>query len=215
MNCRFLQSSLILLLVVFVSPAIAETVYVTNNLQIGLHADKTTDSPIIKVMASGTPLEVIKAEDKTTNVRTAEGEVGWIDNSYLLQNKPSSAVSASGADGTQEQQLKTEMVKNGELQVEVAELRKRLGQNLNNDSLYEKIDQLTVEKKQLEVQLAQIFEGAGQPVVDLPDNAVGNEEHYTQTNLLLAFAAALVAGILAGLYLMDWLYRRRHGGFRV
>ncbi len=215
MNCHFLQSALVILMMVFVSPTFAETVYVTNSLQIGLHADKITDSPIIKVVRSGTSLEVIKSEDKITYVRTAEGQEGWIDNSYLLQNKPSATTTASSADGTQDQQLKTEMVKNGELQVEVAELRKRLGQNLNNDSLYEKIDQLTVEKKQLEVQMAQIFEGAGQPVVELPGNSDSNEGHYTLTYLLLAFAVALIAGIIAGLYLMDWMYRRRHGGFRV
>jgi len=215
MNFRGLQITLVILLLVFVNPAIAVTVYVTNSLQFGLHADKSTDSPVIKVVASGTPLEVIKSDDKTTFVRTAEGQEGWIDNSYLLQNNPTASITTSGTDGTLEQQLKTEMVRTGELQVEVAELRKRLGQNLNNDSLYEKIDQLTVEKKQLEVQLAQVFEGAGQPVVDLPGNTDGDEERYTLTYLLLAFGSALIAGIIAGFYLMDLIYRRRHGGFRV
>lgn len=215
------QTSIMLLLVV--CNAGAATVYVTNQLQFGLHADKTISSPVVKIVPTGTPLELVKSEDQLSYVRTADGVGGWLDNSYLTQEAPvgmpaqttSDAQLQSDGANSLEQQLKSERVKTGELQVQIAELRKRLGQDGSNDSLYEKIDQLAVEKKQLEVQLAQLLEGSGRPSFELlPDNA-GPEGFYNLRNMLITLAVALIAGIIAGLYLMDFLYRRRHGGFRV
>ena len=116
----------------------ADTVYVTNRLQLGLHADKTDTSPIILLLDSGTALELIKTEGNLSYVHTADGIDGWVDSSYLLQENPATAVpsgdvpkplviESSGADQTTlEQQLKTERVKTGELQVQIAELRGKL-----------------------------------------------------------------------------------------
>ena len=205
----------------------ADTVYVTNRLQLGLHADKTDTSPIILLLDSGTALELIKTEGNLSYVHTADGIDGWVDSSYLLQENPATAVpsgdvpkplviESSGADQTTlEQQLKTERVKTGELQVQIAELRKRLGQDGSNDSLYEKIDQRAVEKKQLEIQLAQLLEGSNQ-LTPVPNaDSIVVEGLYTPGNAIIAVVVSLIAGVIAGLYLMDFLYRRRHGGFRV
>jgi uncharacterized protein YgiM (DUF1202 family) len=205
----------------------ADTVYVTNRLQLGLHADKTDGSPIILLLDSGTALELIKTEDNLSYVHAADGIDGWVDSSYLLQENPATAVpsgdvpaplvgQSSGADQTTlEQQMKTERVKTGELQIQIAELRKRLGQDGSNDSLYEKIDQLAVEKKQLEIQMAQLLEGSNQltPVPNADSIAV--EGLYNPRNAIIAVVVSLIAGVIAGLYLLDFLYRRRHGGFRV
>lgn len=210
----------------------AATVFVTSQLQFGLHADKSIGSPVIKLVPTGTPLELIKTEDTFSYVRTEDGTGGWIDNSYLTEDSPltpaESAASpqtpsegqpqspaVSGDEGTLEQQLKTERVRTGELQVQVAELRKRLGQDGTTDSLYEKIDQLAVENKQMEVRMAQLLEERGAPAnVPRADN-IGPDGLYNLRNMLITLAVALVAGIIAGLYLMDFIYRRRHGGFRI
>jgi hypothetical protein len=204
----------------------AETVYVTNELQLGLHADKNDTSPITALVNSGTALELIKTEDKLSYVRTADGKDGWVDSSYLVKTAPGNTTSSIAEsvtpDGTAatetttlEQQLKSERVKTGELQVQIAELRKRLGQDGSNDSLYEKIDQLAVEKKQLEIQLAQLMEGSGQ-LLPVPDAEITESNGlYNPRNAIIALVVAIIAGVIAGLYLMDFLYRRRHGGFRI
>ncbi len=211
-----------IMLLLAVGNAGAATVYVTSQLQFGLHADKTTSSPVVKVLPTGTPLELVKTEENLSYVRTVDGVDGWIDNSYVTQENPAVipaqiTIAAQSPDEASlvEQDLKSERIKTGELQVQIAELRKRLGQDGSNDSLYEKIDRLAVEKKQLEVQLAQLLEGTGQPQSEsLPDNT-GPESFYNLRNMLIILSVALIAGVIAGLYLMDFLYRRRHGGFRV
>lgn len=213
--------ALCLLLGLWGLSAQAETVYVTGQWQFGLHADKSSGSPILRLVPSGTALERIKSEDESSFVRTPDGVDGWIHNSYLVTVPPDvPAPAADGATpdadtGTLEQQLKSERVKTGELQVQIAELRKRLGQDGSNDSLYQKIDQLAMEKKQLEIQLAQVIETgtdpAGPGVSDIPTDP----GLYTPRNMMIAVGVALVAGVVAGLYLMDYQVRRRHGGFRI
>lgn len=210
-------------LAVLVNGAGAATVYVTSELQFGLHADRLTTSPILKLVPSGTPLELIETEDQASFVRMADGTEGWLDNSYVV-NESAAATGLAGTEADQglagqdaatlEQQLKSERVKSGELQVQIAELRKRIGQDGSNDTLYEKIDQLAMEKKQLEVQLAQILEGDGPPAPALSANPDPGGL-YNLRNMAISLVVALVAGVIAGLYLMDFLYRRRHGGFRV
>ncbi|MEE8234125.1 MAG: TIGR04211 family SH3 domain-containing protein, partial [Gammaproteobacteria bacterium] len=66
----------------------AETVYITDSLLVGLHEEKSIDSPILKVLPTGTTLEVIKRDDDFVHVRDPKGVSGWISNSYLTTNNP-------------------------------------------------------------------------------------------------------------------------------
>jgi len=66
----------------------AETVYITDSLLVGLHEEKSIDSAILKVLPSGTILEVIKRDNDLVNVRDPKGVTGWISNSYLMTNEP-------------------------------------------------------------------------------------------------------------------------------
>jgi hypothetical protein len=215
------KTALCSLLLLLTINAGAATRYVTSEWQVGLHADKLVTSPILKLVSIGTALEVVKTEDSTSFVRTPDGIEGWVDNSYLV-DQPTTAVpavsSATDAGVTQdtslEQQLKSERVRTGELQVELAELRKHLGQANDDKSLYEKIDQLAMEKKELEVQLAKILEGTVPEAAGVPPGP-DPDSFYNFRNLLISLVVALIAGVIGGLYLMDFIYRRRHGGFRI
>ena len=66
----------------------AETVYITDSLLVGLHEEKSIDSAILKVIPTGTALEVIKRNGESVNVRDKDGVVGWIRNNYLINNNP-------------------------------------------------------------------------------------------------------------------------------
>jgi len=241
-----------------VLPAGAETVYVTAQIRAGLHEEKSLDSPVTKLVVSGTALEIIKREDSLSFVREPEGTSGWIDNSYLSTETPapsgqlkealdrgdvlerrlaeaqqqiadlSAGRPAPAASGTEsqrndalkkqiaevEQQLKQERLDAGELRAQLAELKKRLGVNNDNASLYQRIQELEAEKKEFEVMRAGGAAGgtaaagnAGPPATAGITLSAGN--------LATGLAIALIAGLLAGIYLMDYLNRRRHGGFRV
>ena len=66
----------------------AETVYITDSFLVGLHEEKSIDSAILKVLPTGSALEVIEREDESVNVRDTAGVVGWISNNYLVTNDP-------------------------------------------------------------------------------------------------------------------------------
>ena len=72
----------------FALVANAAPVYVTDKISIGLHEDKTPESPIVKVVPSGTRLELIKQEDNLSFVSDASGITGWVDNSYISDAMP-------------------------------------------------------------------------------------------------------------------------------
>ena len=180
----------------FSTLAQAQSVYITDQLKAGLYEEKTLDSPIVKIVPSGTSLELIKQEEELSFVRDPKGVTGWIDNKYLVQERPAhtqlNEVKAKNAqlkkqlavakqkinivENELKQQdppaqpsamktlinektalqhtIKKERLKVGELQVQLAEVRNRIGQNNDNTSLYKQIGKLEDENKNLEVQLA-------------------------------------------------------------
>lgn len=237
----------------------AESVYITDKLNIGLHEDKMLDSPISMVVPTGTQLEVLKREEKVSFVRTASGVSGWVDNSYLQTDAPAServnsltarnstleqqlkslqaGGTASLADKNQnaklsgdyaslQQQFRTEQLKVGELEVTIAELRKRLGQDNDTEALYREIDTLRETNKDLEIKLANAQTGsadraeggnaASAEATPSPSLVVAvNSISFTWKNLLIMILVLIVLGLVAGVYLMDYLGRKRHGGFRI
>jgi len=73
-------------------PAGADTVYVSDQFEIGVHASTNIDSVIIAVIPSGTPLEVIERNGEFVQISTTEGITGWVDARYVVSEKPSVAL---------------------------------------------------------------------------------------------------------------------------
>jgi len=113
--------------------------------------------------------------------------------------------------------LNEEKLKVGELQVLIAELRKRLGMDNEKEALYREIENLNRKTKQLEIRLAQARDAPEEvkrqqtPAASVKSGLGG--DNWKQWFVYLGFA--LVIGLLLGVYLMDIINRRRHGGFRV
>lgn len=223
----------------------AETVYITDQLQIGLHAEKSLGSPIVKIVATGTPLELIKTEAQLSFVREPGGTGGWIDNSYisptssanvLLRNAESRirSLEASLTDLQQnqtaadlgdpppsadeilllQQQLDEERQRSKQLQNQIQNPGNPAGPADSEDSLFAKIEELSEDNTQLKQQLASVIENTpAQQVKTLSADSATN--WFTIKNILISISILLVAGMLIGVYLMDFISRRRHGGFRI
>jgi SH3 domain protein len=71
---------LLLMLGALVGPARAETVYATDSCTVPVRAGTSTGYRILRMVSSGTPLEVLDTNTAQgyTRVRTPEGTVGWI-----------------------------------------------------------------------------------------------------------------------------------------
>ena len=77
-----------LLLLAFGAAAVADTAFVIDRLLVGIHESKDADSAIVKVVPTGTQLEVIKRDGDVATVREPGGASGWVDAAYLSPEPP-------------------------------------------------------------------------------------------------------------------------------
>jgi SH3 domain protein len=75
-------------LIALAPSANAETVYVIDKLLVGVHAEKTLDSTIVKTLPTGTALEVLKREGDMAKIKGPAGIIGWVDAVYLTKEQP-------------------------------------------------------------------------------------------------------------------------------
>lgn len=113
----------------------AEMTYVIDQLFVGVHQDRALDSPIIKVLPSGTPLEVLARDGEFAWVQMEDGSAGWVDVSYLMVEKPASLVlseqsarftNAQSESGDLRAQLSESQVELRETQSELANVQAML-----------------------------------------------------------------------------------------
>jgi SH3 domain protein len=228
------------------SASLAEPVYLTDQLQFGLHSDKDLNSPIVKIVSSGTILELIKTEDQLSFVREPGGTDGWIDNSYISKDITANALLRSAearikvleestvqiergpinADANTanlshdevellKQELQQEKQRTNQLQIEATNQQQQVNQAGNTDSLYEKIEQLSFANQEMEQQLASIISSSPQSTVGAFSDNNSISKWINTKNVITSVLILLVTGIVSGMYLMDYVIRRRHGGFRV
>lgn len=83
-------ATLVSAVVLFASAAatLADTVFVIDKLLVGIHANKDADSAIVKIVPTGTPLELIERAGDVANVREPAGASGWLDSAYLSTEPP-------------------------------------------------------------------------------------------------------------------------------
>jgi SH3 domain protein len=68
--------------------AFAETVYVDDNLRVGVRPEPDNSYSPISVVVSGMVLEVIERKGSFIRIRTPSGVEGWVSNSYVTKKKP-------------------------------------------------------------------------------------------------------------------------------
>ncbi len=207
-----------------------QTVYITDQILVGLHVEKSLQSPIIKLIPSGSVLELVKQEAELSFVRDSTGTGGWVDTSYIsefssaepriqdaearIRSLETSLNNARLGQTSEEidnlmQQIQDQSSVIEQLSTENQSLNQQLNVS-NADSLYEKIELLSEQNTQLESQLANILETASDPV-----DIESTESLLTVKNILIFSGIMLLIGIGLGIYLMDLVNRRRHGGFRI
>ena len=220
--------------------AAAQTLYVDDRLQIGLHEAPSVASIIKQLVASGTALEVLERNEQMTRVRTADGAQGWVDARFLVEQPPGR---------TRAQDLERELAgAQGALadaQARIVALEQRApdsgasdaasgtdaAQNIPSDALRE-MQALAQENQRLKQQLAELeavqrmalereqasrspsaaAQAASSPSLMHAAMPLGARWGYWH---LVLVASVLLLAFAAGGWVVDWSVRRRHGGFRI
>lgn len=149
----------------------AETVYIKDSLLVGLHEEKSIDSAILKVLPTGTALEVLNRENDFVNVRSPKGVVGWISKSYLMANDPNKNLSTdatASAAQTRIRELEAEVqnIKIQQTRAQQAGPEQQREQTINsdeiaklkieNDNLKQQINSDKLKSGELQAQLAEL-----------------------------------------------------------
>lgn len=210
-----------------------EEAYVIDRLLIGVHKDKDLESEIVKVLPTGTKVQVLQREKGIAQVRGPEGDTGWVDAGYLMRERPAAQV-AEALEGKNKAlaaelaALKAELVDRqgavgGNGEAASAEASPGKGAALPDPDPAHALAQERSKVEALEAELAALRSDPGR-TQNPGARGAGGEQPLAATGPLaalspitfgMAVALLLTVGFAAGVYVTDYLQRRRHGGFRV
>jgi len=180
--------------------AAAETAYVTDILQLGLHrASDTSDRPF-ENLPSGTRLEILERTTHYARVRTDDGDEGWVKAAYIVSETPArfrvaeleaklDALAAELADAHETERRAT---------AEAERLRNRETEHMAS------MHALKETVARLEAENAEYLGRVERYRVSLPLSWV-----------LAAIALTFVGGAAAGWWALDAFIRRRYAGYRL
>ncbi len=190
----------ILLLLALPLQAAAETAYVTDTLQLGLHRAADTSDRAFRTLESGQALEILERDRYYAQVRLPDGTVGYVKAAYLVDAKPAKLIVAE----TRAEQERLEQA--------LATLKEQFAGPAETISALEA--QVADQKATIDENLAQ--------VADLLERNRAYAERAEQYQYSLpmswvaaALAVCLFAGFTAGLWWLDYRSRKRHGGVRI
>ena len=180
--------------------AAAETVYVTDNLRLGLHQAEDTSDRAFRMLESGQALEVISRNRNYANVRLPDGVVGYVKAAYLVDEKPAKLIVAET------------IAQRDALAAELEETKQAFaGPSATIDGLKNQAAELTAKLESAEAEIDALRE----------ENASiqGLKERYKGSLPLRwvggATAVCGIVGFLLGLWWVDHRSRKRHGGIRI
>lgn len=226
----------------------AETAYVIDKLLVGVHENRDLNSAIVKVLPTGTKLEVTEREGELAQVRDGDGTTGWVDAAYLMAEAPAqlqvqdlseevaelkrrlaatptseAATADTGRDKlTQENtelkgKLSAAKLKVGKLETQVSALEAKIAERplTPADTVIADLEQ---QNQALGRELEASMQRAKRLESKLDDSAVPTLPRAVGPlpgSLWIAAVVAVLLAFGAGVYAMDYLNRRRHGGFRI
>jgi SH3 domain protein len=180
--------------------AVAETAYVTDTLQLGLHqASDTSDRPF-RSLDSGQELEILSRTTYYANVQLPDGTQGYVKAGFLVSNKPAKLIVA-----------------------EITAERDRYARELEETRQAFAAPAATIDAlKQQATDLQTRLDSSEAQVVELGDENAGLRNRQSQYKYSMplqwvagAVGACLVGGFLFGLWWVDYRSRNRHGGIRI
>lgn len=177
-------------------PGRAETVYVTDELRLGLYEGEQTRGRPFKTLVSGDALEVLERARVSIRVRTPDNDEGWVKTAYVVSKEPARRRVAMLSEANL--QLIEERDSANAAKAAAEARIKSLQQDLSiAEAGIENLPALEKANADLRAQLARA--GAQVPL----------------SWLMVSAGVALLIGALAGYFWLDRKIRRRFGGIRV
>lgn len=131
-----------------VGHAVAKTVYINDQLRVGIRPEPNNDSTPLTVVSTGDKLELLERDSGYALVRTKEDVQGWIKEIYITPDIPAII------------QLKRLSKVNGGADSKIKELTRQVTlMESANQTLSDELDQAKSEKNKMKMQLLTIQTG--------------------------------------------------------
>ncbi len=180
----------------------AETVYVTDILQLALYEEERSGGRLLRNLPSGTVLELLERRGSYSKVRTEDGLEGWTKSLFLMDEKPARLQLSSLEKQRDSLKKKLEAARRqlGETKKLTTSLKGKLDKTTQDahDSL-EATSRLRAEHAELQERLA----------------AQEKTRMIPLTWSLYGILGSLVLGFIGGIAWFDYRSRKRHGGYRI
>jgi SH3 domain protein len=178
----------------------AETIYVTDMLQLDLFETEAMTGRPIRKLRSGDRMEVIKHNGRYTNVKLDDGQSGWVISLYLVDKQPARTRlnEIESANETLQAELKKAR---GQLAIQKGRVKEL--QTVRNADDAEQLDS-AAELSLLRIENADMRSSLAAYAGAIPFSLFFG-----------ALVVVLVAGFAVGWYWFDSRSRARHGGYRV
>jgi hypothetical protein len=180
--------------------ALAETAYITDNLRLGLHQATDTSDRAFRTLESGQELEILTRDRNYAHVRLPDGVEGYVKAAYLVFDKPAKLIVAEtqATVDTLQSELEETKAAFAAPAATIESLRQQLEtSNASANASAEEVAALTEELSDYRSRQAQYK-------YSLPLKWVAG-----------AMFVCLLAGLLLGMWWIDYRIRQRHGGVRV
>jgi SH3 domain protein len=140
--------SILSLLILLTGTALAETRYVSDRLEITMRSGKSTGHGILRMLRSGTPVEVLETDKSSgySRIKTSSGKEGWVLTRFLM-----SGPAARDRLADAEKRLAELELENRKMNTTMATLREEMSsveqQRKNLDSEHRDVSQELAEIK--------------------------------------------------------------------
>jgi len=218
-----------LLFCLLILPAFSQAAHITDRLLAGMYSSADAENDPIKLLPSGTPLEILTEKNGFVQIQLVDGKEGWVEKRFLSADKPAKV------------RLLVLQGKYKQIQAEFDEAKKELTKLKKNTAtksdsadkerlvtLHEELLELKsrLEASELKLQKSQqteviqvddVTETDSQTLSEKSDEAqsVNVSAGLSWIWLLILPLIFIPMGLYAGILLQDKRQRARHGGFRI
>lgn len=219
--------------------------HVTDKLVVGVYPQPSEEGSPLRLVSSGTPLDVLSTKGDYAEVRLADETRGWVEARYITDEKPAKAMLLETQARLRQMGLELAALRAGEGAREgagegsgtsappaqslppsarEAQLQQALDQAKQRvDELEARLVQQDLQQdaqqrlEQLQVRVREALEplAASQGLTLQDAGSLPAEGFFSRYRTWIATVVALLVGIAAGIGFVDYRIRKRYGGFRI
>ena len=201
LNTKNTMLLLLLLLVPFT--AIAETLYVSDTLRVGIRTKPNSSVPSIAVVRSGVAVEVLQRKGSYIQVRTKNGIEGWVKGAYFSRNIPAA------------KKLDNALTKIAALNKEVSSLAKQNKTKATTPDLSDKVNALEPRNQALKTEISSL---KSNPIAITKTESQYSISNISKNMLYITLGIILVLFSLGFLFGVSWhknQIAKRMGGMSI